>query len=97
LSRAISGNHADATALIYRIDHGGKKRDFPETSDGGGPTALRPSKSPKGTHEPVWSFNSVVLESPGSPPAILTLCIRPPLAHRGSARKGRGLHAVFYC
>jgi len=72
LIQAVAGHHGDATAVIYRIDHGGKSVTFSGDIDAGGLPALR--SIAKDTD--LLVFNSVVLDPPGSP-RFSTRCIRP--------------------
>ena len=84
--RAIAGHHADAPAVIYRIEHAGKAITFSGDIDATGLAALRTLA--KGTD--LLVFNSVVRDPPGSR-AVLYDYHTPPqaigeIAHASGAR-----------
>jgi ribonuclease BN (tRNA processing enzyme) len=87
--RAVPGHHADAPAVIYRIDHGGKSVTFSGDIDAAGLPALRGIA--KDTD--LLVFNSVVLDPPGSPAVLYTLHT-PPLAI-GALAKAAGARALL--
>src|SRR4029077_19634476 len=66
--RAAAGHHGDAPAVIYRIDFAGKSVTFSGDIDAKGLPALRAIA--KDTD--LLVFNSVVLDSPGSPAILYT-------------------------
>ena len=70
---AIAGHHRDAPAVIYRIDHAGKSITFSGDIDAEGLADLR--RISAGTS--LLVFNSVVLDSPGSPAILYTLHTPP--------------------
>ncbi|HEY2780747.1 MAG TPA: MBL fold metallo-hydrolase [Steroidobacteraceae bacterium] len=87
--RAVAGHHADAPAVIYRIDHGGKSVTFSGDIDAAGLPALRGIAQ----DTDLLVFNSVVLDPPDSP-AILYTLHTPPLAI-GQIAKAAGVHALL--
>jgi ribonuclease BN (tRNA processing enzyme) len=87
--RAVAGHHADAPAVIYRIDHGGKSVTFSGDIDAAGLPPLRGIAQ----DTDLLVFNSVVLDPPDSP-AILYTLHTPPLAI-GQIAKAAGVHALL--
>jgi ribonuclease BN (tRNA processing enzyme) len=87
--RAVAGHHADAPAVIYRIDHGGKSVTFSGDIDAAGLPALRDIAK----NTDLLVFNTVVLDAPGSP-AILYTVHTPPLAI-GQIAKAAGVRALL--
>jgi ribonuclease BN (tRNA processing enzyme) len=73
--RAIRGHHADAPAVIYRIEHAGRSVTFSGDIDAQGLPALRALAA--GTD--LLVFNSVVRDPPGSR-AVLYQLHTPPMA-----------------
>ena len=70
---AIAGHHRDAPAVIYRIDHAGKSITFTGDIDADGLPSLRRIAKDTG----LLVFNAVVLDPPGSPPALYALHTPP--------------------
>jgi ribonuclease BN (tRNA processing enzyme) len=70
---AISGHHGDAPSVIYRIDAGLHSVTFTGDIDSAGHDAL--ARIAKGTE--LLVFDAVVLDPPGSPPALYTLHTAP--------------------
>jgi ribonuclease BN (tRNA processing enzyme) len=81
---AIAGHHADAPAVIYRIDHAGKSITFSGDIDAAGLADL--ISIAQGTD--LLVFNSVVLDPPASP-AVLYSLHTPPRAIGEVAKRAR--------
>lgn len=86
---AIAGHHGEAPAVIYRIAYGNKSITFSGDIDARGLADLRVI----GTGTDLLVFNSVVLDPPGSPPALYTLHTPPDAIGRLAAEAG--VHAVL--
>jgi ribonuclease BN (tRNA processing enzyme) len=70
---AITGHHADAPSVIYRLDYHGQSITFSGDIDAAGHAAL--TRLAQNTD--VLVFNAVVLDPPGSPPVLYTLHTAP--------------------
>jgi ribonuclease BN (tRNA processing enzyme) len=66
---AITGDHADAPSLIYRLDYAGKSITFSGDIDASGLEAMRTIAR----NSSLLIFNCVVLDPPGSAPILYTL------------------------
>ncbi len=86
---AIAGHHGDAPAVIYRVAYGDKSITFSGDIDARGLANLRVIG--KGTD--LLVFNSVVLDPPGSPPALYTLHTPPDAI--GRVAEEAGVHALL--
>ncbi len=86
---AIAGHHRDAPAIIYRIDHGGKSLTFSGDIDPNGLENLE--RIAAGTS--LLVFNSVVLDPPGSRPALYAL--HSPPAAIGSVADNAKVQALL--
>ena len=84
---AVAGHHRDAPAVIYRIDHNGKSITFTGDIDADGLAGLRLIARDTS----LLVFNSVVLDPPGSAPALYTLHTPPKaigeMAHDSRAKQ----------
>jgi ribonuclease BN (tRNA processing enzyme) len=87
--RAIAGHHADAPAVIYRIDYAGKSITFTGDID---PEGLGNLQKIAGDTD-LLVFNSVVLDPPHSPPILYTLH-SPPNAI-GRVAKACNVHGLL--
>jgi ribonuclease BN (tRNA processing enzyme) len=88
--KAIAGHHADAPAVIYRIEHAGRSITFSGDIDAAGLAALRTLA--KGTD--LLVFNSVVRDPPGSR-AVLYDYHTPPQAIGELARNAGARHLLL--
>jgi ribonuclease BN (tRNA processing enzyme) len=70
---AIAGHHADAPAVIYRVEYGGRSVVFSGDIDAAGLDDLRRIAD----HCDLLVFNTVVLDPPGSPAILYTLHTPP--------------------
>jgi ribonuclease BN (tRNA processing enzyme) len=86
---AIAGHHADAPAVIYRIDYQNRSATFSGDIDAQGLPDL--SAIAKGSD--LLVFNSVVLDPPGSPAVLYTLHT-PPRAI-GELARAAGVHSLL--
>lgn len=84
--RAIPGHHRDASAVIYRIEHGGKSITFTGDIDAKGHQDLKTIA--EGTS--LLVFNSVVLDPPAAPPILYTLHTGPTEIGRIAQSAGAG-------
>jgi ribonuclease BN (tRNA processing enzyme) len=86
---AVAGDHGDAPAVIFRIDHSGKSVTFSGDIDAKGLPGLRDIAR----NASLLIFNSVVLDPPESP-AVLYSLHTPPLAI-GQLASGSGVQALL--
>jgi ribonuclease BN (tRNA processing enzyme) len=87
--RAIPGHHADAPAVIYRIDYAGKSITFSGDIDPEGLGNLQKIAA----DTTLLVFNSVVLDPPHAPPILYTLH-SPPNAI-GRVAKASNVHELL--
>jgi ribonuclease BN (tRNA processing enzyme) len=82
---AIAGHHGEAPSVVYRVDYGGRSITFTGDIDASGHDAL--ARLAKDTS--LLVFDAVVLDPPGSPPALYALHTAP----RDIGRLAREAHA----
>jgi ribonuclease BN (tRNA processing enzyme) len=86
--RAIAGDHGDAPAVIYRVDHGGKSITFSGDIDADALDNLRAIAA----DTTLLVFNCAVLDPPNAPPILYTL--HSPPSAIGRIAKESGAHSL---